>query len=123
MRQRLLHPLVVDTERVAVGGQSAGGNLAAGVCLTARDRGAPSPVLQVLAYPPLDLATDPAAKVARTARPIINPRIATVFNNAYVPDVASRTDPLASPLLAADLTGLPRGCRPRLHPGSNRSGR
>lgn len=95
-----------DATRVAVGGQSAGGNLAAGVCLAARDRGVPPPVLQVLLYPPLDLATDPATKVARTAKPLINPRIAKFFNNAYVPDAASRTDPLASPLLAPDLTGL-----------------
>ncbi len=95
-----------DATRVAVGGQSAGGNLAAGIALAARDQGAPAPVLQVLAYPPLDLAADPATKVARTSKPLINPRIAKLFNNAYVPDVASRTDPLASPLLAADLTGL-----------------
>jgi acetyl esterase len=95
-----------DGTRVAVGGQSAGGNLAAGVCLAARDRGVPAPVLQVLLYPPLDLAADPATKVARTAKPLINPRIAKIFNNAYVPDVASRTDPLASPGLAPDLTGL-----------------
>jgi acetyl esterase len=95
-----------DGDRVAVGGQSAGGNLAAGVCLAARDRGVASPVLQVLVYPPLDLATDPASKVARTAKPLINPRLATVFNNAYVPDVATRNDPLASPLLAPDLTGV-----------------
>lgn len=95
-----------DAARVAVGGQSAGGNLAAGICLEARDRGAPAPVLQVLLYPPLDLAADPASKVARTAKPLINPRMARLFNNAYVPDVASRKDPLASPLLAADLAGV-----------------
>lgn len=95
-----------DAARVAVGGQSAGGNLAAGICLQARDRGAPAPMLQVLLYPPLDLATDPAAKVARTARPAINPGMARVFNKAYVPDAASRRHPLASPLLADDLAGV-----------------
>ena len=48
-----------DGDRVAVGGQSAGGNLATGVCLTARDRGTFAPVLQILNFPPLDLAKDP----------------------------------------------------------------
>lgn len=96
-----------DGKRMAVGGQSAGGNLAAGICLQARDDGTPPPVLQILNYPPLDLAADPAGKQARTARPLINPRIAKLFNNAYTPDPATRTDPLASPLLAADLRGLP----------------
>jgi acetyl esterase len=95
-----------DAARVAVGGQSAGGNLAAGICLAARDQGTPTPILQILVYPVLDLATDPGTKVARTTKPLINPKIAKLFNNAYVPDVASRTDPLASPAWAADLTGL-----------------
>ncbi len=95
-----------DSDRLAVGGQSAGGNLAAGVCLVARDRGTVAPVLQILNYPPLDLATPPADKVARTAKPLINPALATVFNNAYTPDLSSRQDPLASPLLATTLAGV-----------------
>ena len=95
-----------DGERLAIGGQSAGGNLAAGVCLAVRDRGGVPPVLQILIYPPLDLATDPAAKIARTSSPLIRPSLAKVFNNAYVPDSVIRTDPLASPLLAGDLAGL-----------------
>jgi acetyl esterase len=95
-----------DGERLAVGGQSAGGNLAAGVCLVARDRGTLAPVLQILNFPPLDLATDPSAKVARTAKPLIRPSLATLFNNAYTPDPATRRDPLASPLLADDLAGV-----------------
>ncbi|WP_199753058.1 alpha/beta hydrolase [Actinoplanes sp. ATCC 53533] len=95
-----------DGERLAVGGQSAGGNLAAGVCLAVRDRGSVAPVLQILNYPPLDLAADPSTKLARTASPLIRPSMAKVFNNAYVPDAITRTDPLASPLLARDLAGL-----------------
>jgi acetyl esterase len=95
-----------DGERLAVGGQSAGGNLAAGVCLVARDRGTFAPVLQILNFPPLDLATDPSTKVARTAKPLIKPSLATLFNNAYTPDPATRRDPLASPLLADDFAGV-----------------
>jgi acetyl esterase len=63
-------------------------------------------VLQILNYPPLDLAADPSTKLARTASPLIRPSMAKVFNNAYVPDPTTRTDPLASPLLARDLAGL-----------------
>jgi acetyl esterase len=96
-----------DGDRLAVGGQSAGGGLAAGVCLTARDRGEFAPRLQVLAYPPLDLSIDPAEKRSPIARPLINPFIANVFNAAYTPDPATRTDPLVSPALAKNLRGLP----------------
>lgn len=95
-----------DGERLAVGGQSAGGNLAAGVCLAVRDRGGVAPVLQILNYPPLDLATDPATKIARTSSPLIRPSLAKVFNDAYVPGNVTRTDPLASPLLAGTLAGV-----------------
>lgn len=95
-----------DGGRLAVGGQSTGGNLAAGVCLTARDRGNVAPVLQILNYPVLDLATDPSEKTARVPRPLIRPSVAKIFNDAYVPDPAVRRDPLASPLLADDLTGV-----------------
>lgn len=95
-----------DGSRVAVGGNSAGGNLAAGVCLVARDRGAFTPLLQVLAYPPLDLAVDPGEKHARTDNPLITPRLARLFDASYVPDAATRADPLVSPLRAKDHSGL-----------------
>ena len=96
-----------DGARLAVGGQSAGGNLAAGVCLTARERGGPAVALQALLYPPLDLSVDPATKTGRAARPIITPGMARVFDACYVPDPARRSDPLVSPVLAPDLAGLP----------------
>lgn len=95
-----------DGLRLAVGGHSAGGALAAGVCRTARDRGVFAPLLQIIDYAPLNLAKDPAAKRARTSRPLISPPLARIFNEAYTPDPASRSDPLASPGLAADLEGL-----------------
>lgn len=95
-----------DGARLAVGGQSAGGNLAAGVCLLAVTRGTCTPALQILNYPPLDLAADPAGKVALASKPLIRPGLARLFNNAYTPDPATRRDPLASPLLAEDLRGV-----------------
>jgi acetyl esterase len=95
-----------DGSRVAVGGHSAGGNLAAGVCLSARDRGEPSPLLQILDYPPLDLTVDPGDKRARTDKPLLTPGMGRLFDSSYVPDASRRADPLVSPLLADDLTGL-----------------
>lgn len=96
-----------DGARLAVGGQSAGGNLAAGVCLAARERGGPAVALQVLLYPPLDLSVDPATKTGLAAKPLIPPGLARIFDACYVPDPARRSDPLVSPVLAPDLAGLP----------------
>jgi acetyl esterase len=95
-----------DGRRLAVGGQSAGGALAAAVCRLARDRGTFTPRLQVLLYPPTDLTIPPDRKHARATKPVITPGISTIFNEAYAPDPATRTDPLVSPGVASDLAGL-----------------
>lgn len=110
-----------DGGRLTVGGQSAGGGLAAAVARQAledrrarqapKDRhgGAPSIALQVLHYPPLDLATDARDKRAAYAKPMLRPWMADVFDSAYVPDPRRRTDPLVSPAHpsdTADLTGI-----------------
>ena len=95
-----------------VGGQSAGGGLAAAVArqaLEARDDTAPSIALQVLHYPPLDLATHARDKRAAIAKPVLRPWMADVFDSAYVPDPRRRADPLVSPAHpsdTADLTGI-----------------
>jgi acetyl esterase len=96
-----------DGTRLAVGGHSAGGALATGVCRTARDHGTFTPLLQIIDYAPLDIVTDPGTKHARTEHPVITPRTSRIFNAAYVPDQARRSDPLASPGRATDLAGLP----------------
>ncbi|MFD9391635.1 alpha/beta hydrolase [Streptomyces sp. NPDC060000] len=95
-----------DGSRLAVGGHSAGANLAATVCRTARDRGTFSPRLQILDSGPLDMVTDPAAKLSRTEKPLLTPRLMRIFTDAYAPDRAGRADPLVSPGLADDLAGL-----------------
>jgi acetyl esterase len=83
--------LGVDTSRLAVGGGSAGGNLAAVVALVARDRGGPELVLQVLEIAVLDL-TRPGREDT---------------NAMYLADPNDAENPYASPLLASDLAGLP----------------
>ncbi len=90
-----------------VGGDSAGGNIAAVVARRARDRGGPPLTLQVLIYPVTDADferpsyTDPASQLLLTRDGML------WFWGHYLPDVARRMEPDASPLQAADLSGLP----------------
>lgn len=90
-----------DGTRMTVGGQSAGGGLAAALCLLAADGGIPHVERQILHYPPLDLVTDPADKKGEAAKPLIPPALARLFNAAYAPDAAIRSEAYASPLIGA----------------------
>ena len=103
-----------DGSRLCVGGQSAGGNLAAAASRLALERGGPDIALQVLHYAPLDLATPGKAK--RTplgSRAVLRPWMSEIFDTAYVPDVDRRRDRLASPAWGNNGTGL-RGIAPAL---------
>ncbi len=96
-----------DPDRVAVAGESAGGNLVAVVSLLARDQGGIEPIHQVLVYPittyqPEGEGAETIQEYA-TAQPL-NAALLDWFEGFYAPDPAS---PSASPLLAADLSGLP----------------
>lgn len=94
--------LGVDGDHLVVGGFSSGGGLAASVCLQARDSGAFRPALQVLGVPVLDLASAPPEGTG-----MISPEVRELVRRVYFPDPGSRCEPYASPLLAADLAGLP----------------
>ena len=98
--------LGVDGARLAVLGDSAGGNLAAVVCQRARDEGGPAIRHQSLVYPATDLTErdDLVAPDART--PVLSERLLRGFRSFYLGD-ADPGDPAVSPLLAADLSGLP----------------
>lgn len=98
-----------DATRLTVGGQSAGGAIAAAVARQALDAGGPRIRLQVLHYPPLDLTVPAAEKHSPLAKPLLRPWMSEVFDGSYVPDPATRADPLVSPAAAsdtADLTGI-----------------
>lgn len=96
-----------DPRRVAVGGDSAGANLAAAVCLAARDAGGPRLAAQVLVYPVVDatLAQPSAEELAQG----YGLTLSTMrwFVDQYLPEPSTRLEPLASPLAAPDLSGLP----------------
>jgi len=97
----------VDPARVAVAGDSAGGNLAAVVSQQTALAGEPVPTCQVLIYPALDFALDtPSHRELADAAIIPRDRIEW-YVAQYLPPGADRLDPRASPLRAADLSGQP----------------
>lgn len=99
-----------DASRIAVMGDSAGGNLAAVVCQVLRDRGGPPIAHQALLYPATDLRTPEhfdAAAPARTDWPILSSAIMVTFRDQYLGPDGDADSPMASPILADDLSGLP----------------
>jgi acetyl esterase len=96
----------IDPDRIAVGGDSAGGNLAAAVTLMARDRGGPRLRFQLLVYPLVD-ADDQSPSIREFGQNhFITREMMEWFNNQYFATAADRRSPYASPL-KADLSGLP----------------
>lgn len=95
-----------DGTRLTIGGQSAGGALAAAVSRQALERNGPSIALQVLHYAALDLSTPTASKRSTKAKPMLRPWMGQVFDTAYVPDPARRRDRLVSPAGPADTSDL-----------------
>lgn len=92
---------------VSVGGDSAGGNLAAAVALMARDRAAPEIALQLLIYPVTDAAMSSASYRENAEGYMLSQQMMAWFWDQYCPQAEQRNHPLASPLLATDLSGLP----------------
>jgi acetyl esterase len=92
---------------LAVGGESAGGNLAAVVCQWARDRGGPELAFQLLAYPVTDCDLDTASYRANATGYLLERDTMIWFWDHYCPEQARRREPQASPLRAANLSGLP----------------
>ena len=96
-----------DPGRLAVGGDSSGGNLAAAVALLARERGAPAIVHQLLVYPNTDYRADTPSMREVTDPLFFNPRSVAWYWGMYLASPEDGENPLASPLRAPDLSGLP----------------
>ena len=99
--------LGIDPARIAVGGDSAGGNLAAVVSLLARAGGGPAPAMQLLIYPPTDSAGDLPSRRLFSEGFMLTKNDMDNFEGHYLPPGTDATDPRVSILLAPDLTGLP----------------
>ena len=98
----------IDPRRMAVGGDSAGGNLAAVAALMARDAGGPAIRLQVLVYPVTDYACDTESyRTYSDGYGMLDARSMRWFRDHYLRDEADRLDWRAAPLRAGDLAGLP----------------
>ncbi|MEO5842402.1 MAG: alpha/beta hydrolase [Acidimicrobiales bacterium] len=102
--------LGVDAARIAVGGGSAGGNLAAVVALMARDRGGPSLRAQVLDIPATDLMMASPSIEANATGYMLTKSGMEECRAFYAPDPADWTNPYASPMHAADHSNLPPAC-------------
>lgn len=103
MRAVFAADLGLDCDRIAVGGDSAGGNLAAVMALMARDGDVPKLRAQCLIYPALDLTVIGPA----TPTMFMRPETMDWFSRNYLGPEGDPLDWRASPLLATDLGGLP----------------
>jgi len=101
--------LRIDPLRLAVAGDSVGGNMAAAVTLMAKKRRDPKITFQLLFYPVTDSGFDTASYIQFADGPWLTKRAMEWFWDAYLPDTAVRKQPTATPLNASpdQLAGLP----------------
>ncbi|MEV4331102.1 alpha/beta hydrolase [Streptomyces sp. NPDC049597] len=97
--------LGIDSHRIAVGGESAGGSLAAALCLDLRSRGLPQPALQILVYPGVDDSFERPSWTEFADAPLLGTADAQWFMRQYVGDGVAPS-PLLTPLQAPTLAAL-----------------
>ncbi|MDA1362499.1 alpha/beta hydrolase [Glycomyces luteolus] len=96
----------VDADRIAIGGESAGGGLAAALALLAKERGTIRPVLQVLSYPMLDDRTAQRTDIDPSSLRMWSQKNNRWAWNAYLGAHAATPPQLAAPARYGDLTGV-----------------
>src|SRR5262245_40321130 len=99
--------LKVNAKQLAVGGDSAGGNLATVMALMARDAGGPTIALQVLIYPGCDQRMGHPSITGNGEGYLLTKKSMEYFRGHYLPNAKDWTDWRASPLLAKSLAKLP----------------
>lgn len=99
--------LNIDSKRVAVGGESAGGNLATVVCLMAKDRQGAMPVHQLLVYPVSDWTSTRPSHQEWALSPLLLEKNLPWFGGMYFAAAGDMKKPYASPIFAEDFKGLP----------------
>lgn len=98
--------LNIDTTKIAVAGDSAGGNLAACVAYRSRNSG-PALVFQLLIYPVVDADFNRPSYIDNAEGYFLTQAYMQWFWDCYVPKMADRKNPLVAPIHASDLSGLP----------------
>jgi acetyl esterase len=99
--------LGLDATRIAVAGDSSGGNLAAAVALLCRDRGGPALLHQLLVYAPISYRFDTASYAECAENCLLTADAMRWYWRQYLRDAADGESPLAAPARAASLAGLP----------------
>ncbi len=99
--------LKADPARIAIGGDSAGGTLAIGVCLLARERSLPMPCFQLLVYPGCDARNNSASMREFTDVPLWNSRMHARIGKMYYKQGMHMKREIISPVEAETLAGLP----------------
>ena len=99
--------LGADPARLAVGGDSAGGAMAAVVCQAMRDAKEAGPAFQMLIYPATDSSQESGSRKSFAEGYFLSKGLMDWFWKAYVPAGTDLSDLRLSPLLAKDFTGLP----------------
>jgi acetyl esterase len=105
--QRKAASLGLDATRLAVGGDSAGGNLAAVMAIAARDAEDPDIAFQLLIYPATDQRRGAASHATNGQGYLLTRDTITYFHDHYIADAAQDLDWRASPLLHPELSRLP----------------
>lgn len=100
--------LGIDPQRIAVMGDSAGGNLAAVVALLARDAGGPEIRAQVLMYPGVEMYDKWPSEIRNADAPVLTSSNMRAFVRLYLGDQHGTEDFRASPIRAESHTGLPK---------------
>lgn len=103
------HPseLNIDSSHIAVGGDSAGGNLSTVVSYLTKQRGGPQLAYQLLLYPSTHISADTASHRENGEGYFLTTESMTYFRNHYLRTAEDAEDPLVSPYLIEDLSGLP----------------
>jgi len=96
-----------DANRIAVGGDSAGGNLAASVAIKARDENGPSIIFQLLVYPVTDARCNSESYNTNAEGYLLTRETMLWFWEHYAPTESQKADPYASPALASSFSNLP----------------
>lgn len=96
-----------DSQRMAIAGDSAGGNLATVVSMRARDAGSPRILFQVLVYPVIDYNFDTPSYIQNAEGYALTRAVMIWFWGHYLNNADEGQNPLCSPMRAPDLSGLP----------------